>query len=266
MSPTGPRSSLSAIATSSARSCTSPGASRTAMVRSRSSGRKRPACSTRWTRPEPGGCCRFAVASSIGVYTGLGRNPLAGGTGAAHRRLIPHLIVAFKKAVEPLTTHALQGSGVQPVDPPDRQHLGTSHGSGVPVQSRSRPTSARSCGVRRRRYRVCRLRRRLVLRARRRTGNRPADVARTNAPARHLQRVQRSARASHGEFTMRLLAITPGPQLARSRAAGHGPGASPYLDITRLVHDTGFAPGLRPDHGRSPTMSLWRTPTDDYPR
>jgi nucleoside-diphosphate-sugar epimerase len=29
--------------------------------------------------------------------------------------LLPHLIVAFKKAAEPLTTHSLQGSGVQPV-------------------------------------------------------------------------------------------------------------------------------------------------------
>ena len=28
---------------------------------------------------------------------------------------LPHLIVAFKKAAEPLTTHSLQGSGVQPV-------------------------------------------------------------------------------------------------------------------------------------------------------
>jgi nucleoside-diphosphate-sugar epimerase len=28
---------------------------------------------------------------------------------------LPHLIVAFKKAVEPLTTHSLKGSGVQPV-------------------------------------------------------------------------------------------------------------------------------------------------------
>lgn len=28
---------------------------------------------------------------------------------------LPHLIIAFKKAVEPLTTHGLAGSGVQPV-------------------------------------------------------------------------------------------------------------------------------------------------------
>jgi nucleoside-diphosphate-sugar epimerase len=60
------------------------------------------------------GVRRFAVASSIGVYIGQSETPwheeLALPT--AH---LPHLIVAFKKAVEPFTTHALRGSGVQPV-------------------------------------------------------------------------------------------------------------------------------------------------------
>jgi len=57
---------------------------------------------------------RFAVASSLGVYIGRTETPwheeLALPTAA-----LPHLIIAFKKAVEPLTTHSLQGSGVQPV-------------------------------------------------------------------------------------------------------------------------------------------------------
>jgi nucleoside-diphosphate-sugar epimerase len=57
---------------------------------------------------------RFAVASSLGVYLGRPEVPW-------HEDLplpaadLPHLIIAFKKAVEPLTTHSLQGSGVQPV-------------------------------------------------------------------------------------------------------------------------------------------------------
>lgn len=57
---------------------------------------------------------RFAVASSLGVYAGRPEVPW-------HEDLslptvsLPHLIVAFKKAVEPLVTHGLLGSGVQPV-------------------------------------------------------------------------------------------------------------------------------------------------------
>ncbi len=60
------------------------------------------------------GVRRFAVASSLGVYAGRGEVPW-------HERLAlptapsPHLIVAFKKAAEPLVVNALQGSGVEPL-------------------------------------------------------------------------------------------------------------------------------------------------------
>lgn len=60
------------------------------------------------------GVRRCAVASSLGVYIGHSETPW-------HEELplptadLPHLIIAFKKAVEPLTTHGLHGSGVQPV-------------------------------------------------------------------------------------------------------------------------------------------------------
>ncbi|MGZ0147228.1 NAD-dependent epimerase/dehydratase family protein [Kribbella sp. WER1] len=60
------------------------------------------------------GVRRFAVASSIGVYIGQPESPWHEGLALSDADL-PHLIVAFKKAVEPITTHALQGSGVQPV-------------------------------------------------------------------------------------------------------------------------------------------------------
>ncbi|WP_410788261.1 NAD-dependent epimerase/dehydratase family protein [Kribbella sp. C-35] len=60
------------------------------------------------------GVRRFAVASSLGVYIGRGESPWHEGLSLPSAEL-PHLIVAFKKAVEPLTTHGLQGSGVQPV-------------------------------------------------------------------------------------------------------------------------------------------------------
>ncbi|WP_433338788.1 NAD-dependent epimerase/dehydratase family protein [Spirillospora sp. CA-294931] len=57
---------------------------------------------------------RFAVASSLGVYIGRPETPW-------HEDLdlpttdLPHLIIAYKKAVEPLTTHSLQDTKVQPV-------------------------------------------------------------------------------------------------------------------------------------------------------
>jgi nucleoside-diphosphate-sugar epimerase len=60
------------------------------------------------------GVRRFAVASSLGVY--IGRTETRW-----HEELalpaaeVPHPIIAFKKAAEPLTAHGLQGSGVQPI-------------------------------------------------------------------------------------------------------------------------------------------------------
>jgi nucleoside-diphosphate-sugar epimerase len=60
------------------------------------------------------GVRRFAVASSITVYFGQDGTSWHEGLALPTADL-PHLIVAFKKAVEPVTTHALRGSGVQPV-------------------------------------------------------------------------------------------------------------------------------------------------------
>ncbi|MET9276225.1 NAD(P)-dependent oxidoreductase [Kribbella sp. NPDC003557] len=60
------------------------------------------------------GVRRFAVASSLGVYIGQGESPWHEGLALPDAQL-PHLIIAFKKAVEPITTHALQGTGVHPV-------------------------------------------------------------------------------------------------------------------------------------------------------
>src|SRR5262249_49865881 len=61
-----------------------------------------------------GGVRRFGVASSIGVYAGR-TEPRWHEELALPAAELPHLIVGFKKAVEPLTTHSLQGSGVQSV-------------------------------------------------------------------------------------------------------------------------------------------------------
>jgi nucleoside-diphosphate-sugar epimerase len=60
------------------------------------------------------GVRRFAVASSLGVYIGRTETRWHEELALPAAQL-PHVIVAFKKAVEPLTTHSLQGSGVQPL-------------------------------------------------------------------------------------------------------------------------------------------------------
>ncbi len=60
------------------------------------------------------GVRRFAVASSLGVYIGQ-TEPRWHEDLALPTAELPHLIIAFKKAVEPLTTHSLLGTGVQPV-------------------------------------------------------------------------------------------------------------------------------------------------------
>ena len=112
MSRTGTPSWPSAIATTSATSSTSRAAfptTRSAIFRTDTTGLLNALDAARtW------GVRRFAVASSLGVYAGRTEIPwheeLALPTAA-----LPHVIVAFKKAAEPLTTHGLQGSGVQPV-------------------------------------------------------------------------------------------------------------------------------------------------------
>jgi nucleoside-diphosphate-sugar epimerase len=60
------------------------------------------------------GVRRLAVASSLGVYIGRPETRPTEDLDLPTAQL-PHLIVAFKKAAEPLVTHALQGSGVQPI-------------------------------------------------------------------------------------------------------------------------------------------------------
>jgi nucleoside-diphosphate-sugar epimerase len=46
------------------------------------------------------------------------------------------------------------------------------------------------------------------------------------------------------ELADALQAITPGLRLERRPGRQAGPGDNPYLDTTRLTHDTGFAPAF----------------------
>jgi nucleoside-diphosphate-sugar epimerase len=183
---------------------------------------------------------RFAVASSIGVYIGRGEIPW-------HEELalptaeLPHLIVAFKKAVEPLTTHSLQGSGVQPVV----LRIGSIWGPLIDPESPFLPIPSYISAVLR--------------------GETPQplhaddggdrcyapDAGRAIALLMTAQTLQHdtynvsSGRpATNRAFADALEAITPGLRLELLPGRQHGPGEDPYLDTTRLTHDTGFAPAF----------------------
>jgi len=179
---------------------------------------------------------RFAVASSLGVYIGRTESPW-------HEELalptadLPHLIIAFKKAVEPLTTHSLQGSGVQPVV----LRIGTIWGPLVDPESPFFPIPPYINAVLR--------------------GDEPQplhaddggdccyapDAGRaiallmTAETLRHdTYNVSSGRPFTNREFADALEAITPGLRLDLPP----GGQAGPYLDTTRLTHDTGFVPAF----------------------
>jgi nucleoside-diphosphate-sugar epimerase len=186
------------------------------------------------------GVRRFAVASSLGVYTGRTEIPwreeLELPTAA-----LPHLIVAFKKVVEPLTTHALQGSGVQPVV----LRIGSTWG---PLMDPESPFNNIPPYVS------------AVLR-----GEQPEplyaddggdwcyapDVGQAIARLTTAQTLQHdtynvsSGRPfTNGELAAALHKALPGPRLNLLPGRQSGPGDDPYLDITRLTTDTGFTPAF----------------------
>jgi nucleoside-diphosphate-sugar epimerase len=184
------------------------------------------------------GVRRFAVASSLGVYIGRTEIPW-------HEELalptaeLPHLIIAFKKAVEPLTTHSLQGSGVQPVV----LRIGSTWG---PLMDPESPFNRIPPYIS------------AVLR-----GEQPPplhaddggdscyapDAGRAIAllisaeTLRHdTYNVSSGRPATNRELANALEAITPGLRLDLLPGRQGGPGDDPYLDTTRLSRDTGFAP------------------------
>ena len=183
------------------------------------------------------GVRRFAVAGSLGVYIGRTETRWHEDLALPAARL-PHLIVAFKKAVEPLTTHSLQGSGVQPVV----LRIGTIWGPLVHPEIPFHIPSYISAVLR---------------------GQEPPqlyaddgfdccyapDAGRAIALLMTAEtlphdtyNVSSGRPATNREFADALQAITPGLRLDLLPGRQDGPGEDPYLDITRLTHDTGFAP------------------------
>jgi nucleoside-diphosphate-sugar epimerase len=184
------------------------------------------------------GVRRFAVASSLGVYIGRTETrwheELALPTAA-----LPHLIIAFKKAVEPLTTHSLQGSGVQPVvlrigstwgplmDPESPFNPIPPYISAVLRGERPRPLHADDGGD------CCYAP----------DAGRAIALLTTADTLRHdTYNVSSGRPFTNRELAKALQAIRPGLRLDLLPGRQHGPGDDPYLDITRLTGDTGFTP------------------------
>ena len=186
------------------------------------------------------GVRRFAVASSLGVYIGRTEIPW-------HEELalptaeLPHLIVAFKKAVEPLTTHSLQGSGVQPVvlrigtiwgplgDPESPFFPIPSYINAVLRGEEPRPLHADDGGDR------CYAPD---------AGRAIALLMATETLRHDTYNVSSGRPATNREFTDALRSITPSRRLDLLPGRQDGPGDDPYLDTTRLTDDTGFAPAF----------------------
>ncbi|HEY6745824.1 MAG TPA: NAD(P)-dependent oxidoreductase [Mycobacteriales bacterium] len=183
---------------------------------------------------------RFAVASSLGVYIGRTEIPWREEL-ALPAAALPHLIVAFKKAAEPLITHGLRGSGVQPV----LLRIGTVWGPLVDPESPFFPVPSYVSAVLR--------------------GQPPPplyaedggdccyapDAGRaialltTAGTLRHdTYNVSSGRPATYREFAEALDEVRPGPRPALRPGRRDGPGRDPYLDITRLTADTGFTPAF----------------------
>jgi nucleoside-diphosphate-sugar epimerase len=184
------------------------------------------------------GVRRFAVASSLGVYIGRSETPwhedLALPTAA-----LPHLIIAFKKAVEPLATHGLQGSGVQPVvlrigstwgplmDPESPFNDIPPYVSAVLRGDQPKPLHADDGGD------SCYAPD---------AGRAIALLTTARTLAHDTYNVSSGRPFTNRELAEALEAITPGLRLDLLPGRQGGPGDNPYLDITRLTHDTGFVP------------------------
>jgi nucleoside-diphosphate-sugar epimerase len=186
------------------------------------------------------GVRRCAVASSLGVYIGQPETHWHEGLALPAADL-PHLIIAFKKSVEPLTTHGLRDSGVQPVV----LRIGTIWGPLVDPESPFFPIPSYISAVLR--------------------GQEPPplhaddggdccyapDAGRaiallmTAETLRHdTYNVSSGRPFTNREFADALQAVIPGLRPGLLPGRQDGPGDDPYLDITRLTRDTGFTPAF----------------------
>jgi nucleoside-diphosphate-sugar epimerase len=180
---------------------------------------------------------RFAVAGSISSYEGLAQRPWTEDL-ALPSSVPPHPIAAFKKAVEPLTLFALAGTGVHPV----LLRIGSTWGPLMDPESPFNPVPSRVSAALR--------------------GERPrplpavgGDFAYAPDSGRAIALLVTAPSLAHtaynvssgvpfaaGELVEALNAALPGSGVAS--APGEAPEEAPFLDITRLHAETGFAPAF----------------------
>jgi nucleoside-diphosphate-sugar epimerase len=184
------------------------------------------------------GVGRFAVASSLGVYIGRPETRWTEDLDLPTAAL-PHLIVAFKKAAEPLVTHSLAGTGVAPIV----LRIGTIWGPLVDPESPffhippyisavlrgQTPPSLHADDGGDRCYAPD-------------AGRAIALLMRTDTLRHDTYNVSSGVPATNAEFARAIEAAVPGTSLDLLPGRANGPGEDPYLDVTRLAEDTGFAP------------------------
>ncbi|MBB4911442.1 NAD-dependent epimerase/dehydratase family protein [Actinophytocola algeriensis] len=176
------------------------------------------------------GVRRFAVASSLGVYIGQSEVPWHEDLALPTADL-PHLIIAFKKAVEPLTTHSLAGSGVQPVV----LRIGTIWGPLVDPESPFFPIPPYLSAVLR--------------------GDEPpplhaddgGDVCYAPDAGRAIALLTTTPTLRHDTYNVSSGRPFTNREFATALNASDllpGGQQGPHLDITRLTEDTGFTPAF----------------------
>jgi nucleoside-diphosphate-sugar epimerase len=184
------------------------------------------------------GVRRFAVASSLGVYIGRPEIPWHEGLDLPTVDL-PHHIIAFKKAVEPITTHALPGAGIEPVllrigsiwgplmDPESPFNPIPAYVSAVLRGEVPRPLPAGEGGD------SCYAPD---------AGRAIALLAAAETLHHTTYNVSAGRPSTNRDLTEAVEAITPDAQLPVRIGGENDPGEKPYLDITRLTEETGFTP------------------------
>jgi nucleoside-diphosphate-sugar epimerase len=193
------------------------------------------------------GVRRFAVASSLGVYVGQDESPWHEGLALPDADL-PHPIIAFKKAVEPITTHALHGTGVQPVV----LRIGSTWG---PLMDPESPFNFIPPYIS------------AVLR-----GEQPAPLYADDggdscyAPdaGRAIALLVTADQLNHTTYNISSGRPLRHGDLAAALGTPCEPGGqlNPHLDITRLTADTGFTP----DYNTTEAVAHYLTWRADHPR